>query len=159
MGIIPPILSHTEPSHTRVLQWREVVFKMKRFEQLCSNLVLRLLQRLVMKAITTLECGIRKTFRDSVACIKRQMEAFQKMREEVSRQPFTQSVMDRLEFSQQDSEEDSELLALQASSFCALLSNVDLGKHPNYTSWESFYYVMCIRNVCVAGYLRLLFRR
>ena len=82
-----------------------------------------------MKAVTTLEVGVRRSFREAAACAEKQREEFLKMRNEITSQPYTQAVLNRLEFSQEnEATDDIELLALQASSFSEFLSNVDLGK-------------------------------
>ena len=115
--------------HTQVLEWRVVREKLRRFEQMCSNLILSLLQKLVVKAVATLEHALRRSFREAATCIERQNEAFVRMKEEIASQPYTQAVLDRLEFSNPDEvNEDKELLELQATSFTELTSNVDLGK-------------------------------
>ena len=118
-----------EPTHTRVLEWRSVRLKLRRFEQMCSNLILNLLQRLVLTAITTLEKGIRRAFREATKCTGAQKEAFVRMREEIVSQPYTQGVLDRQEYAEQEEvTEDMELLALQALSFSELPYDVDMGE-------------------------------
>ncbi len=97
---------------------------------MCSNFILSLLQRLVVKAVATLEHGVHSSFREAATCIERQNEAFVKMREETTSQPYTQAVLDRLEFNSQEEmgDDDVELLELQATSFTEFASNVDLGE-------------------------------
>ena len=114
--------------HTQVLEWRPVREKLRRFEQMCSNLILSLLQRLVMKAIATLEHGIRRAFREAATCIEKQNEAFEKMMDDIKSQPYTQAVLNRLDFSSQEEGVDVELLELQATSFTEFASSVNLGK-------------------------------
>lgn len=82
-----------------------------------------------MKAVTTLEHGVRRAFKGAATSLQERMEGFSKMRDDIASQPYTKAVLNRLEFSsQEEATEDVELLALQASSFSALLSNVNLGK-------------------------------
>ena len=120
---------YIEPSHTQVLEWRKVRAKLRRFEQACSNLILGLLQRLVMKAIHTLELGVRRALKEAAAHSLKQREGFLAMREEITRQPYTQAVLDRLQFTSDEYFTDEVgLLELQAGSFSKFLSNVDLGE-------------------------------
>ncbi len=79
-----------------------------------------------MKAISTLEHGAMRVIGEATSNFEKQIEDFSKMRNEVGSQPFTQAILDRLEYHDPDNI-DEELLELQASSFSTLLSNVDLG--------------------------------
>ena len=130
MSYFIPNFKKTEPTHTRVLEWRQVREKLRRFEHMCSNLVLSMMQRLVMRAVGGLETGVRRVFREAATYTRKQRQDFLRMREEIVSQPYTQGILDRLEYSShQDSiTDDMELLALQASSFSELLSNSNLGE-------------------------------
>lgn len=81
-----------------------------------------------MKAVNTLELGVRRALKEAAACSPKQREGFLTMREEIMSQPYTQAVLDRLEFtSDEDFIDEVGLLELQAASFSKFLSDVDLG--------------------------------
>ena len=46
---------HTEPAHTRVLEWRGILERLERFVRLCNCIVLELLQRVAMKALGAIQ--------------------------------------------------------------------------------------------------------
>ena len=110
------IVSHVEPSHAQVLEWRVVLERLERFVKLCNSLVLELLQRLVMTAVFTLEHFIERAVEKSASLAKQQRQEFQKMWEQVLSQPSTQSVLDRHIFNVE--EED---IVIQTISFGAFM--------------------------------------
>lgn len=125
-------------SALQVLEWRSTAEKLKRFETACSNIVLRLLQTLVMKAVNTLREGMGRSLQEADTHRQEQFEAFRRSREEVASQPFSQSVLDRVVIYLDDREGEgqekggklSEVQKMEAQtcSFAQLVSAVDLGK-------------------------------
>lgn len=116
----------SEPSCIRVLECRIILNKLKRFEHMCSSIIVDMLHRLVMKSVIYLEKVMRRNLKVAVSSVDNLAKDFSKMQGEITSQPFTKDVMDRLEL---PVPEDTDLIAMQATSFSALLSTTDLGTH------------------------------
>ena len=130
-------------SALQVLEWRSTAGRLKRFESSCSNIIQRLLQSLVMKAINTLREGMGRSLLEATTHKSAQLEAFQASQQCVISQPFSQSVLDRMVIYMDDISEGEEQgvesgkgsrmgevqnMEAQASCFSQFLSRDDLGK-------------------------------
>lgn len=125
---------NTVPSHTQVLHWRVILERLNRFVKLCENLLMQLLQRLVLKAITTILYLVKRSIKQAVSQFEIQDEEFQRMRDQVISNPHTQGLLDRLDITLDPEDEDEGglshmgIVSLQASSFASLLPTAELGQ-------------------------------
>ena len=117
--------------------------RLARFVAACSNILLQLLQRLVLKAVSTLEQYVCRSLSEATAAIAGQGREFEGMRQQVASQPFTQSVLQRFTYHTEEEEGEGEgcggvrvvgvggergLLSLQATSFSCLVAPVEFSK-------------------------------
>lgn len=89
----------------------------------------------MLKAITTLLFLIKRSIKQAVSQVKVQDEEFQRMREQVVSNPFTQGILDRQDITLDDDDDEEEegmshlgLVTLQAKSFTSLFPSAELGE-------------------------------
>ena len=117
-----------------MLEWRVVLKRLERFVRLCNCLVLELLQRLVMTAVCTLEHCIERVGEKSASLAKQRRQEFQKMREQVLSQPYTQSVLDRHIFDVE--EEGGEDMVVKTIFFNAFMPSEGVCNYITACMWE-----------------------
>ena len=116
-----------------MLEWRAILERLERFIRLCGELVVQLLQRLVLKAVSTLLFLMKKLVRHSLAKAATLDEEFGVMRERVASNPFTQGILDRQDISLSEEDHDHMgLVSLQASSFSTLVPSLEAGQNETY---------------------------
>ena len=112
-----------------MLEWRAILERLERFTRLCGELVVQLLQRLVLKAVSTLLFIMKKLVRYSLAMAATLDEEFGVMRERVASKPFTQGILDRQGISLSEEDQDHVgLVSMQASSFSTLVPSLEAGQ-------------------------------
>ncbi len=117
------------PSHVQVLEWRTTVERLERFTNLCGTLVKQFLQRLVMKALSSLLFVMKRLVRLALEQTSSLDEKFGIMMERVASNPFTQGILDRQDITlEEDDLDHMGLLSLQASSFVSLLPSLETGQ-------------------------------
>lgn len=117
-----------------MLEWRVVLERLERFVKLCNCLVLELLQRLVMTAVCTLEHCIERVGEKSASLAKQRRQEFQKMREQVLSQPYTQSVLDRHIFDVE--EEGGEDMVVKTIFFNAFMPSEGVCNYITACMWK-----------------------
>ena len=77
---------------------------------------------------------MRRSIKEADAVMQEQIEKFQEMLEKVKHQPSSKSILDNIFDSNKDDSrvDDLQLMKLQANSFAASISDVDLGEDHVY---------------------------
>ena len=76
-----------EPLHSEVLEWRGALERLRAFVKLCDFIILDFLQRLVMKAVCTIEWNITNAEQETKPFVKKQVQEFDAMWSTVLSQP------------------------------------------------------------------------
>lgn len=112
------------PTHLQVLEWRSTLERLERLTRLVNGLIAQLLQRLVLKALSSLRFMTGRLIRQSLERLADQDKSFVKMGERVASNPFSQSILDKHDIGL-DEEDHLGLVSMQALSFSKLLPSVE----------------------------------
>ena len=120
---------HIEPKYCLTLQKRVILEKLERFVRLCGYLILRLLQRLVIKSLSTLELRIHLALSHATTNYVDQDAKFQMMKEQILSQPYVHDIPD---MSTVRDGEDAKYSLLLPQANSLFESSVDILGKSNY---------------------------